>query len=57
MPLPTEKVEKILAEYLCMFKLESSHLRASIVSTLPFIRHLANFQRFAFDFENACQRF
>ena len=47
MPLPTEKVEEILLEYHFMCKLESSHMQASIVSTLPYIRPWANRWRFA----------
>jgi hypothetical protein len=46
-PLPTEKVEDILLEYHFMYKLESSHMRASIVCTLPFIRPRANCRCFA----------
>ena len=48
MPLRTEKVEEILLEYhhfRC--RLESSHVRASIIITLPYIRPRANRRRFA----------
>ena len=48
MLLRTEKVEEILQEYHhFMRRLESSHMRASIVSTLPYIRPRANRRRFA----------
>ena len=47
MPSPTEKDKEILLEYHFMCKMESSHMRASIVSTLPFIRPQANRRRFA----------
>ena len=46
MPFPTEKVKKILLECHFIYKLESSHMRASIVSTLPYIRPRANCWRF-----------
>ena len=48
MPLCSEKVEEMLLEYhhfIC--RLESSHMGASIVSTLPYIRPRANRRRFA----------
>ena len=48
MPLCTEKVEEILLKYHhFMCRLESSHMRASIVSTLPYIRPQTNRRRFA----------
>jgi hypothetical protein len=47
MQLPTEKVEDILLEYHSMHKLESSHMRACFVCTLPFSRPRANCRRFA----------
>ena len=48
MPLSTEKIEEILLEYHhFMCELESSHMRASIVSALPYIRPRANRRRFA----------
>ena len=48
MPLRTEKVKEILLEYHhFMCRLESSHMGASIVSILPYIRPQANRQRFA----------
>ena len=48
MPLSTEKVEEILLEYHhFMCRLERSHMPASIVGTLPYIRPRANRRRFA----------
>ena len=48
MPLPTDKVEEILLEYhQIMCRLERSHMRESIDSTLPYIRPRANRRRFA----------
>ena len=48
MPLPTDKVEEILLEYHhFMCRLERTHMRASIVSTLPYIRPRTNRRRFA----------
>ena len=47
MPLPTEKVKEILQEYHIMCKFERSHMWASIVNTLPYIRPRGNRRRFA----------
>ena len=48
MPLHSEKVEEILLEYHhFMCRLESSHMRASIGNTLPYIGPRANRRRFA----------
>jgi hypothetical protein len=48
MPISTEKIEEILPEYHhFMCRLERSHMQASIVSTLSYIRPRANRRGFA----------